>query len=202
MRWCLLLLAGCQGFHVGDETAGAKAQSLTLGPQKSCARMSDGTVQCWGNRPSHLLSSSHADEVPFDVRPRVLPITSVVGLSSNLVEDCALHADRTVSCWNEEQAPTAWDSATGSLAVLDSYPGLCVISADRSLMCGSNFAGMQGVNGATDAADATINWTSTCLRHTDGTVACSGQNDQGQLGKGDTLASDDVRSGRNRRADL
>src|SRR3954447_8904785 len=106
VTWSLFVLAGCDGFHLADGATASSVLSLTLAPQKSCARLADGTVRCWGNRPTQMLTAEDPTQARYDVRPRLVPgLQNVVGLSSSLVRDCALHSDRTVSCWSDELSP-------------------------------------------------------------------------------------------------
>src|SRR6476659_5147427 len=99
--WCLVLLisAGCDGFHSEINGVAGQASSLTLAWGKSCARMNDGSLRCWGNRASSLVEfDKEGSSVPFDVRPRHIPnVSGTIGLATNLVHDCALAADHTVT---------------------------------------------------------------------------------------------------------
>jgi hypothetical protein len=193
MRWALVLLfsAGCDGFRAQEAAPVPAVASLTLAYQKSCARMSDDTVRCWGNRASTYVAFEQPNtDNPIDLRPRAIPgVGGAVALATDLVHDCALGADGTVTCWNDEEAPSAWSDATGSLGIADMPTGFCFVGPDRVGRAGDYLSALQPVAGATDVVDILANWTSSCVRHTDGTVACGGTNDQGQLGDGTTTDS-------------
>jgi hypothetical protein len=199
MRWWLALvaLAGCEGFHHEDAPPGLLPVSLTLASQKSCARMADDSLRCWGNRPSRLVASDNADQAPYDVQPRRVPgITGAIAMATSLVNDCSLNSDRTVTCWSEEQEPVSWNAGTGSLDIADSPTGLCFIGQDHTARCGSFLSPLQPMAGGTEVADVAASWSSMCARRTDGSVACGGSNDQGQLGDGTTTDSTDFVSAR------
>jgi Regulator of chromosome condensation (RCC1) repeat len=189
MRSCwglvLLIFAGCDGFHSATPV-GAHAASLSLAYGKSCARMSNGSVRCWGNRASMRLQYvREGDSAPFDVRPRLVPdVGGVVALATNLTHDCALAGDRTVTCWSDEEAPAMWTAATGSAGIANGGFSFSFIDSDRVLRMADYLSPLQSVSGGTDVVEVANAWSGGCLRHTDGTVACGGANDSGQLGDG------------------
>ena len=186
----VVVLTGCQGFHPEDGQPGVLPASLMLAYQKSCARMADDSLRCWGNRPSRMVASDNAAQAPFDVRGRLVPgVSGVVALATSLVNDCSLNSDRTVTCWSEEQVPALWSEGTGSLSIADSPTGLCFIGQDHMVRCGSFLSPLQPVIGGADVANLAEGWTSDCVQRTDGSVECGGANDKGQLGNGTTIDS-------------
>jgi len=83
------------------------AVELVAGAHHFCARMSDGSVRCWGDDTKGALGTgssdpsdagSSADGGPFVV-PYVSGLTGVTQLASGGTTTCALVADGGVSCW-------------------------------------------------------------------------------------------------------
>jgi Regulator of chromosome condensation (RCC1) repeat len=81
-------------------TADPCAVELVAGAQHFCARMSDGTVRCWGDdvwgQLGHGDGPTSADAGAI---PPVVNLSNVVELSATGHVTCARLADGSVSCW-------------------------------------------------------------------------------------------------------
>lgn len=161
----------------------------------SCALLSDETVQCWGyNVDGHLL---HGEQYEFEsFAPVAIPgLAGVKAISVGGDDMCALMADTTVQCWNENLRPALVANLSGvsSLAVGDSH---CAVLLSGTVACwGDNNDGQLG-NGLTGTGSvspvAVLNVTtaraisaasfSTCALLQDATIACWGNNADGQFG--------------------
>jgi hypothetical protein len=169
--WLILLLAGCEGFQPIDQD---RVLSLSLADGKSCARMSDDSVRCWGVRPSALRDNQAADAIPVDVTPRAVPeLPAAILLASTLTVDCAVLHDRTVRCWSDGAPPAAWDGLDGSVALATGFPTACGVTVDHKLRCGAPLGPVSEV-AVSDVADAATSSDAVCVRLSDGTVECGG----------------------------
>ncbi|MGE4426404.1 MAG: RCC1 domain-containing protein [Solirubrobacteraceae bacterium] len=71
-------------------------RSLAAGANHTCALLTDGTVECWGNGFRGQLG---AGTTPGVQTPTAVPVTDVVALHAGGDHTCATHADGTTSCW-------------------------------------------------------------------------------------------------------
>jgi alpha-tubulin suppressor-like RCC1 family protein len=148
---------------------------VAAGAAHTCARMTDGTVMCWGSADhGEIGDGTRAPAVGTDrpSRPsptRVLvalggpPLMNVGSIFAGETQSCARKIDGTVACWGGIPSSTSGFelSATVILATPDGPPLANV--ADMALGQG---------------------WPFTCLRGDAGNVLCWGSNGQGELGDG------------------
>jgi alpha-tubulin suppressor-like RCC1 family protein len=137
----------------------------------SCARKTDGTLWCWGNNQYGQLGTG-------DTNPRAIPtqvegLTGVTGVylptaigvvSSRTASTCARRNDSTLWCWGNNDS--------GQLGTNDTMLRIRPVQVDPDGL-GASFHNMQ--------AGAAFG----CLRKTDNTLWCWGNNESGQLGLGD-----------------
>ena len=147
-----------------DLGAGRQAISIALSNGASCALLDDQSVKCWGrnNKGQLGLGNTSTNDV---LTPHLVTFTGSskpVKLYGALTAFCALMDDGSVACWggNSEGQLGLGDQADRNI------PTYLTLPANRqvtSLDIGKNFM---------------------CMSFDDGTVACSGANDIGQLGIG------------------
>lgn len=127
----------------------------------TCAQISTGGVECWGdNTFGQLGNGTFADSnVPVSVVE--LP-TDVASIAVSLLNACAVLVDGRVACWGDNRNGQLGDGTTNDSSV----PVI--------------------VSGLTNAREVAIGDASICAVLTDDTVTCWGSNLFYQLGDGST----------------
>ncbi len=168
---------------------GGPVAELALGDGNySCARLTDGTVRCWGRNAWGILGQGIAtstqigdDEAPSAYPPIELAGEPVVSLSASPVSVCAVHADGALSCW-------------GSSSVLG-YPGVPVTRQTGGEAIGDNEtpASVGHVDVGGTVAQVAAGRYHTCVVLTDGGVKCWGAGGLVPLGYGnnDVIGDDE-----------
>jgi len=191
--------------------------TLTAGQQHNCAIRVGGTVWCWGdNLESQMgpLSVVPTDEhLPLEVTG--LPVAADIAAGDD--HTCVLSGMGEVWCWGDNfnlqlgrggmdttddpipaQVPMPAGLAAVSLGMGDDHS--CAVLSDGTVACwGDDDNGQQGdgaggldngdatlVMGLTDVAQVEGGDDHTCARTNGGQMFCWGDNDNGQLGQGDT----------------
>ncbi len=198
------------------------ASQIAAGAYHTCALVSNGTVNCWGNNQVGQLGTSDPGlaSVPVRITEGALANKTVIQIAAGANHNCALISDGTVACWGENlQGQLGLGNTTnsnipvevtgGSLAgkqVIQISAGAmhtCAVIADGTVACwGDNYFGQLGTSDNTNStvpvvstsgvlSNETVKTISagglhTCALLSDGTVACWGYNQYGQLGTGDT----------------
>lgn len=79
------------------------AVELVAGSQHFCARMSDGSVQCWGDPTSGATGRAHSNDADdagmLQGATTVTGVSSAVGISAGGKSTCALDAEGWIWCW-------------------------------------------------------------------------------------------------------
>jgi alpha-tubulin suppressor-like RCC1 family protein len=159
--------------------------SVATGGFHACARISDGTVRCWGyNGAGELGDNTNTERhtavlVQKDTDPDPDandPLTGVVALAAGDDFTCALLGGGAVRCWG----------ANGSGQLGD---GTNTARNEANKATRTNNEGLP----TTDLVDADLLAAGdhhACARRTIGSVVCWGENGDGQLGIGSTADSD------------
>ncbi|MBX3187273.1 MAG: hypothetical protein KF819_09665 [Labilithrix sp.] len=146
--------------------AGACAVELVAGDRHFCARMSDGTVQCWGDDELGSLGRGVAQPVGADasVPPRVAPVKGVAGateIGAAGETSCAL-ASGAVWCWGANK-----NAELSAPSDYDPHPDAARVAL--------------GALG--DATRLDVGHGSICARLSSGQLACWGKDDEQQLAR-------------------
>jgi alpha-tubulin suppressor-like RCC1 family protein len=144
----------------------SNAVAIDTGDNHTCALQANSNPKCWGFNASGQLGDGTTTSrlTPVDV---ITPSpNNAVGVSAGGAHSCALLADGSAKCWGNNQ--------TGQLGISNVAP--------------SNLAPtpVLGGGGGASARDIAAGRNHTCAVRADGTVACWGANDSGQLGIGTT----------------
>jgi alpha-tubulin suppressor-like RCC1 family protein len=197
----------------GSPAGGASPVQVSAGQGHTCAVISTGLVECWGN-------NMFGDVGDGTVGNRAIP-TFVIGLttgpqgvSEGDLLGCALTQTLSASCWgirdgndfNSHTSATAVTALTGGVAQLSAGGADgCALSTTGSLRCwGTNFAGEvgngnknpqttpQNVTGMSSGVQAVSegNQWDTCAITTAQHLWCWGFNQDGELGDGNNTDSD------------
>jgi alpha-tubulin suppressor-like RCC1 family protein len=190
------------------------ATSIGSGTDHSCALLSDGTIQCWGENEYGQLGNGNQSDWPYPAAAvsGISTATAVVGGGSHT---CALLSDQTVRCWgyngtgqlgnnsttNSSTAVTV-SSLTGVTALAAGITHTCALLSGGTVKCwGWNGSGQLGDGTTNDSLiPVTVSSLSgvtaisarayhTCALLSDQTVKCWGMNSAGQLGNGTTTNS-------------
>lgn len=177
----------------------------------TCARLTSGTVRCWGRNNNGQLGTGNVTDSRVPVV--VSGLSGVVAVAVGGHHSCALMATGTVKCWGENAAgqlgdgtttqratPTAVFSVSGALAIAAGSFHTCALINNGQVKCwGSNNNGQLGngsivnsstrvdVLGLTNAVSITAGFRYTCAKTSTGAAKCWGENNVGQIGNGSTV---------------
>ena len=166
---------------------------IEAGWRHTCAVRDDGSIWCWGTNLEGQLGIAGVSETSEPVRvPRVAPAIQV---SAGTHHTCAVGDDARVWCWGSRgpngraEGPFAPSLVPGLRSATQVGAGergvFCAVREDGSIACsevGSD-APMRFV-----AVDGARKYSSgfehACIALEDGSIACFGEDDHGQLGDG------------------
>ena len=168
--------------------AGVKVTQLVAGFRHTCALLSTGGVKCWGSNDVGQVGLGHyvalEDQKPPSNYPDVSVTTTagvkVVQLAAGAVHTCALLSDGSVRCWGAWPAvglPVAPNPQIGDDELPSSVPAVNV--------------GLPPGTSVTQISAASLH---TCVRFSNGTAKCWGDNTRGALGYGIAKQTVDVPS--------
>ena len=180
----------------------------------SCARMDNGTVQCWGaNDYGQLGNGTFQDSAnPVQV-PGVTNVTQLAGATTGAFI-CALITDGTIQCWGDNSTaqmgvgtsvgaqtqPVQVSGISTATAISVGSNFACALLADTTIQCwGYNSSGqlgdgtvtqrslpVSGGGGISTVTSVAAGGSHVCVALADGTAKCWGSNGSGQLGNGTT----------------
>ena len=149
------------------------ATTITVGNRYTCALLQTGTIKCWGDSSSGQLGNGTEtnSSVPVEVLgiTDATAITATSGNSHHKGFTCAIRQTGTIKCWG--------DNSSGQLG--------------NGQTTGSSPVPVE-VLGITDATTIATGGGYTCAIRQTGTITCWGNNDDGQLGNGQTTSSSSV----------
>ena len=145
--------------------------AITAGVLYSCALHEGGTISCWGNNWDGQLGNGSEED--FLVPAKVADITDAATINASSGHTCALHQDGTISCWGRNNSGQLGNGQSG-YADESSEPWEIKSSVPLKL------------EGIEDATAVTAGTAHTCALHQDSTISCWGNNQYGQLGKGES----------------
>ena len=140
---------------------GTPATAIAAGGSHTCARLSSGTVQCWGLNSSGQLGDGTTTEslTPVNVKD----IGTATAIATGNAHSCALLSDETVRCWGQNNYGQLGNGLTTNLATPVMVSGITI-----------------------GAVEIAASGDHSCTRLSDGEVECWGLNADGQLGNGRT----------------
>lgn len=177
----------------------------------SCALLADGTAKCWGrNDFGQVGDGTTTDKF---TPAAVSGLSNTVAIATSSRHTCALLANGTAKCWGKNDEGQLGDRTTATrlnpvpvfdlgnaAAIAAGGVHTCALLADGSAKCwGRNISGqlgdeafpfsstpltVAGGGGSFTARDIAAGRNHTCAVRANGTVACWGNNDSGQIGDG------------------
>ncbi len=154
-------------------------QRIVVTELGGCALESDRTLRCWGeHRSAEILARD------------------VVDVAMDRQTGCALRADHEILCWDERVEMTPLGRVADAIDIeLDDYRWLLVLDPQGRLMAGEGHGDeveWSEQRELTDAIELDASPNHLCARTPAGLVRCYGDNHYGQLGGGDSNATDEV----------
>ncbi len=149
----------------------ASAEAIAARVGHACARLSDGTVACWGNNQSGQLAPGVVEDAGGPLKPITLE-ERVTEVATGARHTCVLLESGKVKCWG--------DNASGQLGLVD------LTSTNAG---GFTATSLPAVDlGEARAVGVAAGDAHTCVLLEDHAVKCWGDNEHGQLGIGDARA--------------
>jgi hypothetical protein len=193
------------GIATGDGTDVA-GDGSGKAPGHTCALLSTGSVQCWGQNVSGELGDDTTTDSSVPVS--VSDITTAVAVAAGYQHSCAALADGTVRCWGanwygelgngtttDSSVPVTVSDITNAVGVAAGGLNSCALLRDGSVKCwGYNGNGELGngtttdssvpvpVSGITTGVAVAVGGGHVCAMLSDGAIRCWGSNYIGQLG--------------------
>lgn len=186
--------------------------TLAAGIGHTCAVLSEGTVNCWGENAFGQLGIGST--VSSAAPARVVGIQSATAVAAGGAHACALLSEGSVRCWGDNAVGQLGNGSTTGSAVPVEVTGIrdaVAIAAEGNYSCASLSDGTRScwgvdrpgplgsgnvvdstspvrVSGLPGGAPAAAGETATCSL-SEGTVSCWGDNTFGQLGNGTAAGS-------------
>src|SRR5208283_4523204 len=143
------------------------ATAVAAGFEFTCALLSGGNVECWGNnllgQLGNAATSAPQVTTPVMVTGYLLPVRGAVQVTVGDVHTCALLSDATVECWGYNGRGQLGNGTTTASSIPVAVSGL---------------SGVTGITAGTEY---------TCALLSNGTGECWGDNVYGNVGDGTTL---------------
>jgi alpha-tubulin suppressor-like RCC1 family protein len=161
--------------------------AIDAGDRFACARLTDGTVKCWGqNTDSQLgLGAVGAATVPCAttvvVRDDAAPLTDVVDVQAGTAHACAIDANGAAFCWGANTTRQLGNPLFTAAEIPYAVRVRCAVGADQPVNCDGDGALINVVS--IDAGH-----THTCATHSDGELTCWGEGGHAELGMNSTVA--------------
>ena len=178
-----------------------------------CARLSTGSVVCWGDNFHGELGNGTTTNSPTPVA--VNGLNTATSVTAGTADVCALLQGGTIDCWGinstgelgdgstiESHTPVSVSDITDATSVSAGQGVTCALLSGGTVDCwGENYYGELGnggtssssvpvqVSGITNASSVSVGALFACALLHDGTVDCWGDNQYGELGNGSTSSS-------------
>ena len=170
------------------------AVALSTGTGFSCVvHRRGGGVSCWGS--NRLGQLGDGEEGTDRDRPHRVPLLSdVTAIASGDHHSCAVHRDRSLSCWGWIYGDAALEVETpGDVSSVSVGGGqACIVTVDGQVWCwrhrATKASEMTRVGGVDDAVKVAVSDDMACALRSDGAVWCWGDNRSGRLGDGTTVS--------------
>lgn len=178
----------------------AGAVQVSAGAQHTCALLSSGAVDCWGDNSRDQLGNGALLE-PSSMPVRVPGLAPAIAtqISAGGYHTCATLQGGTIACWGDNIAPHLVAGITTAIQVAAGDGHDCAVLANGTVACwGANGDGELDngtttssatpvlASGITTATQVTVGSAHTCAVLQSGAVSCWGYGFYGQLGNDHT----------------
>ncbi len=197
-----------------EDTGGTdEGSSVSAGLNHTCARLENGTVQCWGNNGSGQLGNG--TNTSSNTPVQVSGISTATSVAAGSFHTCARLGNGTVQCWGNNtwgqlgngtntssNTPVQVSGISTATSVSTGTYHSCAVLGNGTIQCwGINVWGQLGngtftssatpvqVSGITTATSVSTGVFHTCAVLGNGTVQCWGNNGSGQLGNDTNTSS-------------
>jgi alpha-tubulin suppressor-like RCC1 family protein len=159
---------------LGPVSIGGSATAITVGNDSVCVLLTTGNVRCWGSNGIGILGQGNTTALSATMVPSQIPTVSlgatVTAVSAGSSDVCALLSTGQVRCWG--------DNLEGELGLGD--------KVQRSpTMVPTAYGAVLLASGKT-ATSISMGGDTACVRFSDGTAECWGDNSFGEIGVGNT----------------
>jgi alpha-tubulin suppressor-like RCC1 family protein len=195
--------------HVPVQVEGITgAVALATVASSTCALLESGGVSCWGENRDLALGTGNASPTWTTTPVSVVGVTDAVSISAAVRTQsvwptyCVVRVDGSVKCWGKWYgAPTEHPTLTGvSQLVISTQLGLTALLSDGTAVQTAPYddptlTPVPDFDTGMVAPRVVTGLFHSCALRSDGTVACWGDNNQGELGNGtavDTSSPVDV----------
>jgi alpha-tubulin suppressor-like RCC1 family protein len=162
-------------------TACQTVVEVAVGSSFACARLTDGTVRCWGDNKYGQLGQGGSDTTDRLVPTPVPGLVDVIAIGAGDAHACAVLSDFSLRCWGiNSDGELGIGTIDTYSAALGQYPPN---PTPRAPCASGSYAGGNCValTGVREVAGGPLN---TCAIMTNGRVMCWGDNYMGQIGDG------------------
>ncbi len=190
--------------------------NIAAGALHTCALLSDGTVECWGDNTFGELGKGTAGPTTGSSTPVVVSgLSGATAIAAGGFHTCALLSNGTAQCWGynsngqlgngtttDSSIPVAVSGLSGATAIAAGLYHTCALLSNGTVQCwGYNSNGQLGngtttdssipvaVSGLSGATAIAARVFHTCALLSDGTAQCWGDNSYGDLGNGSMTGS-------------
>ena len=192
-------------------------KAISSGEFHSCALMSGGTIDCWGDNSQGELGNGSSGGISTSP-VQVSGISTATAISSGYEFTCAVLSNETVECWgynndgqlgngttSSSSTPVQVSGITNAVNVTAGWQQACALLSDGTVKCwGYNASGQLGngsytssstpvtVSGLSSVKEVASGGSHVCALINGGTIKCWGDNSNDQLGNGSTATNSDV----------
>jgi alpha-tubulin suppressor-like RCC1 family protein len=194
--------------NIGD------ASQVAAGGDDSCALLSTGHIDCWGDNMDGQLGdgSTTGSLTPVEVQDLVDPSQVTAGGDDERAHACGLLSTGHIDCWGSNQfgelgnggstksdMPVEVQDITDATQVSAGDRSTCAVLATGHIDCWGSQLGNGTdessntpveVQDITNATQVAVGGFSTCAVLSTGHIDCWGANEDGQLGDGTTESTD------------
>lgn len=189
--------------------------TVTAGDKHTCALLTGGAVQCWGDNEHGQLGNNSTGSSPTPITVSGLA-GAAIAITAGGHHTCALFANGAIQCWGfnsrgqigngtttDQLIPVTITGVSGPIAVIKAgNRHTCVLNRNGGIECwgvnhegqlgiGTNFPISRTIPGPVPALTSGITKIDTgigytCVIPSNATLTCWGENSQAELGIGST----------------